>query len=58
MENKSNVISCKYSKDQILKSSQFTNTEKCLLSVILEEKKYTIDEAKTMVEKEKNRGVK
>lgn len=48
----------KYSKDQILKSKQFSITDKYLLTAILEDIEYTLKEVKTLLEKEKKRGVK
>lgn len=48
----------KYSKVQLLKSKQFSNTEKYLLAAILKDEKYLKDEVKKLLDKEKKRGVK
>ncbi|MCT4686082.1 hypothetical protein [Vallitalea sp.] len=48
----------KYSIEQILRSNQFSLKEKYLLTAILENKEYTIDEVKSLLEKEMKRGVK
>lgn len=48
----------KYSIEQILRSNQFSLKEKYLLTAILEDKEYSIDEVKSLLEKEMKRGVK
>ncbi|MGD9678429.1 MAG: hypothetical protein AB7V16_08810 [Vulcanibacillus sp.] len=59
MENKPTTKKSKFSKNQVLKSNQFSNAEKCLLSAILkDEESYSSDEVKSLLEKEKKRGVK
>ncbi len=48
----------KFKKEQILKSKQFSTTDKYLLKAILEDKEYTIKQVQTLLDKEKKRGVK
>ncbi len=48
-----------YRKEQILKSKQFSSIDKDFLQVILEdEKRYTLQEAKDLLNQEKQREVK
>ncbi|GKX29190.1 hypothetical protein SH1V18_16700 [Vallitalea longa] len=48
----------KYKKDQILRSNQFTVTDKYLIEAILEDKDYSLEQVKSLLEKEKKRSVK
>lgn len=59
MENKTTAKASKYFKSQILNSKQFSMADKYLLSALLkDEREYSIEEVKVMLEKEKKRGVK
>lgn len=58
MASKTVTKETKYSKTKILKSNEFSNTDKYLLTAMLANKNYSIDEAKKILEKEKKRGVK
>lgn len=49
----------KYGKEQLLASAQFSREEKYFLSVLLvEERHYSIEEARKLLEKEMKRKVK
>lgn len=58
MASKTTTKETKYSKAKLLKSNEFSNTDKYLLTAILTDKNYSIEEVKKILEKEKKRGVK
>lgn len=48
----------KFTKEQILSSKQFTVIEKDILKAILEDKEYSLDEVKKVLEEFKKKEVK
>ena len=51
------TITKKYKKNQILLSNTFSVTEKYLIEAILEDKDYSLEQVKKILEKEKIRSV-
>lgn len=48
----------KFSKEQIIASKQFTTNEKDILNAILDEKEYSIDEVKEVINNFNNKEAK
>lgn len=58
-EQKAPKPTVRFTKQQFLKSANFTQVEKYVLSAVLEDgKKYTLEEAKKLVENYKKKAVK